>query len=89
MQTLVDDASIIVSEGTACLVITAGDPAYGPVRKYLLDERGDDFDKVIEIVTKHSRSVAAQFGPSGIRIDAIAPGFIKPIVRRDSEGNEK
>ncbi len=89
MQTLIDDASIIVSEGAACLIITAGDPAYKPVREYLLDKRGDDFDKVCEMVNRLTRSVAAQFGPSGVRIDAIAPGFIRPIVEKDSEGNDK
>lgn len=88
MHTLIDDTSIIVSEGTVCLVITAGDPAYRPVRNYLLVKRGDDFDEVCEMVTKLSRSVAAQLGTSGARLDAIAPGFIRPIVQ-DTEESDK
>ena len=82
MHTLIDNQSIIISEGTATVLITAGDPAYEPVRHYLVDEGGDDFDTVYDIVLKLTQSVAARFGPSGIRIDAIAPGFIKQAAAK-------
>lgn len=85
MRSLIDDHSIIVSEGTATVLITASDPAYKPVRKYLVDDGGEDFDAVCEIVNRLTKSVAARFGPSGIRIDAIAPGFIKPIIQEGKD----
>lgn len=79
MHALVDDRSIIVSEGEACVLISVGDPAYAPVRHYLVDERGGDFEAVCELVRKLSQSTAARYGLWGVRIEAICPGFIKKL----------
>lgn len=50
MHALMDHQSIIVVEGSASLLIAASDPTYGPVRRYLMDERGEDFATVRDLV---------------------------------------
>ncbi|UQX13392.1 hypothetical protein [Candidatus Mycobacterium methanotrophicum] len=50
MYALIDHQSIIVSEGPASVLIAAADPTYGPVRRYLVDEHGEDFQTVRDLV---------------------------------------
>ncbi|WP_236949445.1 hypothetical protein [Mycolicibacterium goodii] len=54
-----DQQSIIVSEGSASVVIAASDPTYGPVRRYLMDEHGEDFAVVRELVDRYRTGVKA------------------------------
>lgn len=63
MYALIDDHSIVVTEGSARVSIAAGDPTYGPVRRYLVDERGESFDAVADLVEKYRigvKTVAAE-----------------------------
>lgn len=46
MHSLIDDNSIIVRSGDETLIVSASDPTYTAVRRYLLDERGEDFDEL-------------------------------------------
>lgn len=50
MYALIDHQSIIVSEGPATVLVAASDPTYTPVRRYLVDEHGDDFQTVRDLV---------------------------------------
>lgn len=50
MHALIDQQSIIVCEGSASVLIAASDPTYGPVRRYLVDEHGEDFATVRGLV---------------------------------------
>lgn len=59
MFALMDDQSIIVSEGAASVVIAASDPTYGPVRRYLVDEHGEDFATVRDLVDRYRTGVKA------------------------------
>lgn len=57
MHALMDHQSIIVSEGSASLLIAASDPTYGPVRRYLVDEQGKDFATVRDLVARFRTGV--------------------------------
>lgn len=59
MFALMDHQSIIVSEGSASVVISASDPTYGPVRRYLVDEHGEDFASVRGLVDRFRTGVKA------------------------------
>jgi hypothetical protein len=59
MYALIDHQSIIVSEGPASVLIAASDPTYGPVRRYLMDEHGDDFQAVRDLVDTFRTGVKA------------------------------
>lgn len=57
MYALIDNQSILVTEGTDSVLIAASDPTYGPVRRYLVDERGEDFLAVRELVERFRAEV--------------------------------
>lgn len=57
MYALMDHQSIIVSEGSASVLIAASDPTYGPVRRYLVDEHGEDFTTVRNLVDRFRTGV--------------------------------
>lgn len=57
MYALMDQQSIIVSEGSSSVVIAASDPTYGPVRRYLVDEHGEDFATVRDLVDRYRTGV--------------------------------
>lgn len=57
MYALMDHQSIIVSEGSASVLIAASDPTYGPVRRYLVDEHGEDFATVRDLVDRFRTGV--------------------------------
>lgn len=59
MYALIDHSSIIVSEGSVSVVIAASDPTYGPVRRYLAEERGGDFATVRDLVDTFRAGVKA------------------------------
>lgn len=59
MYALIDDQSIIVFEGAASVLIGAADPTYGPVRRYLLDEHGEDFTAVQALLEQFRTGVKA------------------------------
>lgn len=59
MYALIDQQSIIVSEGPASVLIAASDPTYGPVRRYLVDEHGEDFQTVRDLVETFRTGVKA------------------------------
>ncbi|WP_074332519.1 hypothetical protein, partial [Mycobacteroides abscessus] len=50
MFALIDDQSIIVTDGPHSVLVAAADPTYGLVRRYLVDEHGDDFQTVRDMV---------------------------------------
>lgn len=51
MHALIDQQAILVSEGGETVLVAATDPVFAAVRSYLTDERGQDFDRVREMVT--------------------------------------
>lgn len=57
MYALMDHQSIIVSEGSTSVLIAASDPTYGPVRRYLVDEHGEDFATVRDLVDRFRTGV--------------------------------
>lgn len=57
MHALIDQQSIIVCEGSASVLIAASDPTYGPVRRYLVDEHGEDFATVRDLVDRFRTGV--------------------------------
>lgn len=57
MHALIDQQSIIVCEGSASVLIAASDPTYGPVRRYLMDEHGEDFATVRDLVDRFRTGV--------------------------------
>lgn len=57
MHALIDQQSIIVCEGAASVLIAASDPTYGPVRRYLVDEHGEDFATVRNLVDRFRTGV--------------------------------
>lgn len=57
MHALIDQQSIIVCEGSASVLIAASDPTYGPVRRYLVDEHGEDFATVRGLVDRFRTGV--------------------------------
>lgn len=59
MHALIDQQSIIVVEGPASVLIAAADPTYEPVRRYLVDEQGDDFAAVRDLVATFRTTVKA------------------------------
>lgn len=59
MYALIDDQSIIVAEGAAQVLIGAADPTYGPVRRYLLEEHGEDFTTVQALLEQFRAGVKA------------------------------
>lgn len=59
MYALIDDQSIIVFEGAASVLIGAADPTYRPVRRYLLDEHGEDFTAVQDLLEQFRTGVKA------------------------------
>lgn len=59
MYALIDDHSIVVTEGSARVSIAAADPTYGPVRRYLVDERGEDFAVVRDLIERFRVGVKA------------------------------
>jgi len=69
MHALIDANSIFVSDGEKTIMVAAGDPAFTPVREYLVDDEGQDFDAVRSIVYM-SRHLVDAFGRSD---DASTP----------------
>ncbi|WP_292976279.1 hypothetical protein [Mycobacterium sp.] len=59
MHALIDHQSIIVTEGAASVLIGAADPTYEPVRRYLIDDQGDDIAVVRELVATYRQTVKA------------------------------
>lgn len=57
MYALMDQQSIIVSEGAVSVVIAASDPTYGPIRRYLMDEHGEDFATVRDLLDRFRTGV--------------------------------
>lgn len=57
MYALIDNQSILVTEGGDSVLIAACDPTYGPVRRYLVDERGEDFHAVRGMVERFRNGV--------------------------------
>jgi hypothetical protein len=50
MHALIDNQSILIADNETTVFVAGTDPAYGPVRRYLLDERGEDIGVVRAIV---------------------------------------
>ncbi|MFA5709331.1 hypothetical protein [Mycolicibacterium sp.] len=59
MYALIDQNSIVVSEGDSTLLIAGSDPAHAEVRRYLVDERGADFETVRALVETFRSGVKA------------------------------
>ena len=51
MYTLIDQSTIIVSDGGDTVLIAAGDPAYPAVHDYLVNDLGQDIDTIREMVS--------------------------------------
>lgn len=54
MHALIDQQAIIVTDGGETVLVASTDPTYTAVRRYLVDERGQDFDRVRELVRSES-----------------------------------
>jgi len=63
VHALIDSNSIFVTDGEKTIMIAAEDPAFQPVREYLIDDEGTDFDAVRSIVYM-SRHLVDAFGRS-------------------------
>lgn len=76
MYALIDNQSIIVFEGAARVLIGGADPTYGPVRRYLLDEHGEDFTVVQDLLERFRTGVKAATAEavSVVDGDTDAPG---------------
>ena len=61
INAFVDQHSIVVAHEGKTIMIARQDPAFDPVREYLLVEEGQDFDAVRSIVY-FSRSLIETFG---------------------------
>ena len=66
MHALIDQQAIVVSDGGATILVASTDPTYPAVRRYLVDERGQDFDTVREMVD------AIRVGVKSALNDAVA-----------------
>ena len=51
MHALIDQQAIVVTEGGETVLVASTDPTFAAVRRYLVDERGQDFDRVRGMVT--------------------------------------
>lgn len=61
MHAYVDDSTIIVSDNGKTVMVAAQDPAFAPLREYLVEEQGQDFDAVRSIVFM-SRHLVETYG---------------------------
>lgn len=77
MYALIDKQSIVVGEGDSTIVVSASDLAYEPIRRYIVDEHGEDFATVQQLASSARHAVRA------VVADAIA------IVDGDSESGEQ
>ena len=50
MHALIDQHAIVVTENGSTILVAAGDPVFPAVRRYLVDERGQDFATVAALV---------------------------------------
>ena len=50
MHALIDSQSIVIIEGETTLMVPASDPAHARVRQYLVEEKGQDFERVRALV---------------------------------------
>ena len=50
MHALIDQHAIVVTENGSTSLVAAGDPVFPAVRRYLVDERGQDFATVAALV---------------------------------------
>lgn len=81
MYALIDDHSIVVTEGSARVSIAAADPTYGPVRRYLVDERGEDFAAVRDLVERFRVGVKATTAEAVSVVDGDCEDEAQPAYR--------
>jgi len=86
MYALIDQQSIIVADGPASILIAASDPTYEAVRRYVVDEHGDDFEVVRDLMDTYRTGVKAATAEAVTVVDGdIADGEAEPyrIVHGD------
>ncbi len=74
MHALIDQQAIIVTDGGETVLVASTDPTYTAVRRYLVDERGQDFDRVRELVSTIRVTVKETLAEAVSVVDGIEDG---------------
>lgn len=72
MYALIDQQSIIVADGPASILIAGSDPTYEAVRRYVVDEHGDDFEVVRDLMDTYRMGVKAATAEAVTVVDGDA-----------------
>lgn len=78
MHALIDQQAIIVTEGGETILVAAADPTYPAVRSYLVNERGQDFDRVREMVSTIRVAVKGTLAQAVSAVDGEEADALEP-----------